>query len=894
MGFKAFFKEIINSSIQFKLIPSVTAVDKAVASDEEFKAPAWLRLSHRTPTISKERGRVVAQGDMVVPHTASKVIHSNITPKLTFPWSKPEHKHQTPVMDILRSIARSSPVSSTSGAKGTQTREQCDNETSPESTTSVEDVANQCTSLVLARGSLADASQLLQRSTTVEENIVVFNPASFRLINDTAPYLFRSAVIVNQHIVPGPTLAEYTALETEEHTEHDQPAHSESDWAVVLYRPAQSEGVIEVDIPAAGSITPEEVGEDEDTDSSFHSTTTVATSPDTSYAVAEQEGFKPSQIYIHADVEPVEQETHDSNEQDECDKLREELSHQQSVSQSLRSQVLEREDEVSQIHGELKTTRSERDRYEAEQDKADVEIRKLKQELANKDRQLAAEKARSASAIQEVHHNTRGLSNQQLISQRDDAYQVAKQYFNEVQRLQQMLNATSGARATLEQQVDDWERQNAQTQQQIVDFSEEVSARLEQANDTISGLEQQNVHLLQQKERAEGQVKALNKKITLEYLEDPSPPFNPQTTKPDEVRDLTQALEMTQKHCADLKEHMNDLHRDSVQKAKENAQLRTDLDVQKTRAARLSAGFEILRNKLANWTETLPLYAQMKDGVDIDSVPGLKEALDQSALHEELVTKDLRDHAEAVSNLELKLVKVERRHSRKLEEVQKRMAELQERNIRLDGENFNLSTRVEEIEVLQGQVKEMTNRAEEWRMQAMEQTYGDTAKIIHNEHKEEVEDLRNQVNALNKRIWEWSSAYDNVALDLNMIQWRTAKSMGDVRELEAERDWYQAWVNALKERFEVELLAIPINIPWRSDFSLLNTKNHIELVAREDMIIDALTGCNMGRSEELVQAAAKDAKKAAEDEGPRGISATDIWAKLVQEYVESQKTTAGQ
>ncbi|KAI1611980.1 hypothetical protein EDD36DRAFT_271205 [Exophiala viscosa] len=903
---------------------------------------------------------------MVVPHTASRTAPTSLKQKLNSPWSRQKHQHQTPVTDILRSLARSNPVIHTSGAKVTGTHEQCDSEMPSEPTTSgkssptnllhastdlreathndsdwqlvpppvaslqltsaltanngqelcapfpspiigmvVEDAENTCTSLVLASNMHRSITQLAQCPQRSTETIDVINPVSPNLTSNALSLFFGSGVTVDHHREQALNNLVYPSQETTEDTQQDRLGASVSGWVVVPYLSPQFDEVVEVDVPQAGFIEPEEVDDNDSPDSSYihsrprsnslriHSDSTAATSADIFTSAAEHEELQPSLVYVHAHVQPAEHEADNCNEEDESEQFREELEHQQSLNQGLRSQLLEREDDVARLQEELSNIPEERDRYEAQQDNADAEVRKLRQELANKDKQLAAEKARSASAIQQMQafRNSHGLTNQQLISQRDEAHLAAQRYFIEARRLQGIVDAISVARETLEQDGRNSEQREALLQQHIADFSEEVSARFEQANDTISGLEQQNNHLLQQKERAEAQVKAVNRAITLEYIKDPSPPFNPRTIKPNEVRDLTQALELTQKHCADLKEQMNDMLQDSVKKDAEIAQLRTDVDLAKNRAARLSATFEIWRNHIANWIETVPVISQMKG--DVEAVPGLKEQLDEVALHEHLVGKALKDSAEEVSNLELKLAKVERRHSRELEKVHKRSAELQESNIRLDGENFKLNTRFEGIDVLQRQLEEKTTEAKEWRKQAEHQTYGDTATIIRNEHLEEVENWSNQVKALNDRIWEWSQAYDNVASDLNLLQWQTARTMGDVRELDAERDWYKAYVIALKDRFEVELLANPLNIPWKSDFSLLNMKSHIELVAREDMIINELTGFDLGRSEELVQAAAKDAKKAAE-EGPRGIAATDIWAEFVAEFAERQKAKAAQ
>lgn len=929
---------------------------------------------------------MVAQGRIVVPHTASTTTPTGVNVNLIFAWSKRQHQYQAPVTNILDSIAKSNifnnprttealhsheihdvrlaSESSTTGmsnsdlpfpvlltfqvAHNESNRElvQCRTGRLPMSTSCigngsldpnacfrspiihnvVEDVVNPCRDIVVSRNTPSYHAWPGRVDIQPPQIILMVNPADPCLTNNGTSHLFQSAVILDQHVEntdlqaptslvlpnshhqltlsttePGLDISEYLAGVAQEESQHDASEVSEFRSIIIACVLAQSDEVVEVDIPEPGFIEADEVDDDDDTASSsahsrhgnhstrIASTSTVATSVDMLDATTEQEVLKTSQIHVLADLGPSDRDTDEAND---LDKLQEELEHQQSLNQGLRTQVLEREDEVAKLEKDLLRVRDERDRYEAEQDNADAQIRKLIQELADKDKQLADERAKSASAIQQLQapQNNPSLSNQHLIPL-DEARRGLEKYVHEVRRLRQMLTTTSVARDTLQQQIRNWVQRDAQQQQQVAEFSMEMSARLDQANDAISGLEQQNNHLVQLKERAEAEVRALNRNITMEYIKDPSDPANPNLVKPDEVRDLTQALKISQKQCADLTTQCRDLHQASVEKDEKNAQLRSDLDLQKARAARLLAGYGILSDKVANWIDAIPLLAQWKD--DIVSVPGLKEQIDDGALHENNCVVALRDRLEEVSNLEKELAKVRRRHCRELDQANKRVAELQERNIRLDEDNTNLEAKLEEIDVLQRQLAEKANEAEEWRMQAMHQAFGDSAEIIRTAHKDEIETLSNQVKALNHRLWQYAEAYDFVSKDLNLFKYQTARRMGDVRELEAERDWYHTQVIALRDRFEVELLANPVNIPWRSGFSMLKTEEQVELVAREDKVIAGLTGIDQGRSEELMQAA-KDARKAAEEKGPRGISATDIWVKFIEEFAERQEEAQAQ
>ncbi len=619
-----------------------------------------------------------------------------------------------------------------------------------------------------------------------------------------------------------------------------------------------------------------ESDDDDDTSSSSHDagrTTNSSRIPSASTAATSES--------VHVAAAHFRAPYIEAKGQEEIQQLTDSLQHQQSVTQDLRLQVLEREEEVETLQKVLKAVQDERKRFEVDQDNSDATIQTLKQQLVLKDREIAQEKATANAALQEVQHLQRTplvLGDQQLIFERGQALAHVQHYANQAQQYQAIALAASEARANLEETVQQMEQTGAYLQQRFVVLEE----RIEQADDAISGLEQQNNHLVQLKDQAEGKVnelrsrvEALTRDITVEYVKDPTPAItNPLIIEPNELRDLQQAFEMSQQRCADLTEAYRDLNEQLQQKEAESVDLSTRVILERKNRARLFTSLEKWQEKIENWKETIPGIA--RDLALLETDPGLMELLESSKVHEENVRQELESLSRRNHGLEAQILDIEQQHARESKVLNKGMEEVQEENIRMDAENANLHALQDVIKELQDQVASLTGTADSWKQQCLHKKYGDTAVVIEKMMRQELDRHTHEREALYRRLCQYDSKVQLLELDLSCIRGWVADKMSGIRYLEAERDWYHAQVIALRERFASDLDSQPLDVPWDPNFSTLTSDQERQQLSLEDAIIAKVTGYDLGRADEL----AKAEQKAATEKCPHGITALEIWSGI--------------
>jgi hypothetical protein len=180
---------------------------------------------------------------------------------------------------------------------------------------------------------------------------------------------------------------------------------------------------------------------------------------------------------------------------------------------------------------------------------------------------------------------------------------------------------------------------------------------------------------------------------------------------------------------------------------------------------------------------------------------------------------------------------------------------------------------------LQHQITNVKDEADSWKQQCLHERYGDTAVVIGNLMKEELDRYTHEKEALYQRLCQYEAKFRLFEFDLSCIRGWVADKMSGIRYMEAERDWYHAQVIALRERFASDLKAQPLDIPWNPKFSTLTSDQERQQLSLEDAIIAKVIGYNLGRADDWVKAE----QKAATEKCPHGITALEIWTDIATE-----------
>jgi chromosome segregation ATPase len=595
---------------------------------------------------------------------------------------------------------------------------------------------------------------------------------------------------------------------------------------------------------------------------------------------------------------PVEEQSFFCEQEKEIELLQEELHNQQKLSGGLRVQLLDQEDQVAELTEAIKTAQVERRNLETEQQESEQEAQGLRQELATSRRQIVEEQTINRALRQqlEVSQKSPQLDNSTLAADLAEARRLAQVHIQNGETLGALLKSESTARHNLEVRLHFLEQRQGQTNP----FLRQQANEIVQLRNTVAGYEDQLKNAVALKDRAEGQVEQLKEEVqalvngvTLQYVNDGVKDEDLETSmvvKPNELHDLRQSFELSQAKCSEVLKANDKLFEQAEDAKKAALALRADNDLQKDKVARYSAAFKTVQEKVNNWTQTLPGIAQMQDS--IDEVPGLQELLETSAVHEQDTVKMVKKQVDEISQLKAKVLRRERKFCREVEHLTQRMDKLQEENIRLDESNCNLTAQIEDLQqekaVIQHDLDQMTRACEIWEQQCNEQAFGDTAELLTAAHKQEAEHASDQVAALTNRIALMNRAYHMMEWDLNSYQGWAAREMEGIRTLGAERDWYRAQTNALRRRFQSELLARPLDIPWRSDFSDMTSEKQRDLIAGEDAIIQTLVGMNLGRVADIE----RENARRGENGGPSGIETDQVWAPLIAEYLRVTRPKA--
>ncbi|EXJ83712.1 hypothetical protein A1O1_07337 [Capronia coronata CBS 617.96] len=586
-------------------------------------------------------------------------------------------------------------------------------------------------------------------------------------------------------------------------------------------------------------------------------------------------------FHVHANIAPVEEESHEDDGQADMQQLQDALSQKESLNQGLRLQLLEQEEEVARLQKQLQATQRERDLYEAEQDASVEEMQKLHKAIAVKDKQISEESTKANDVLRQLQNarSSIGLGSGELLAEQDQARQQAQAEFHRAQTLQTIANAVTAERPNLAQRIAHIEAIANMNAQRHEAEAMELRAKVDHMRNAGMILEQQLNYLVGLKDTAEARVEELEVRVqsllqdvTAKWLENPVDAemeglVNPGTQKPNELHDVKQAFELSQAKLMAVAEVNQDLHDTAAEREKELTELRQNNELLKDKAARLSSSFEIWMSKLDNWMQTIPGIVKMHD--EIEEIPGLKELLEESVFHEQCIAKELRDKGDLVSQLEAKILKLERKHGAEIEALERHASEVQKAKARLDTDNYELACHTEdarkESEALKVQLAQCEDEVQQWKAQCLEQAYGDTVEIIEAQQKAHIKHYTDQVEALQNRCDLFFRAKERAEGDWSTFRVVVGEQMAGVADLGAERDWYQQQVEALRQRFEHELLVWPLKIPYQPAHSHLSAEEKEAVIAGEDRVIAKITGYLTGRS------AAR----------PRNVQVLEVWEGFV-------------
>ncbi|KIX96744.1 uncharacterized protein Z520_07463 [Fonsecaea multimorphosa CBS 102226] len=529
-------------------------------------------------------------------------------------------------------------------------------------------------------------------------------------------------------------------------------------------------------------------------------------------------------------------------------RLEEELRRLESLAQGFRLQLLEREEEADNLKAELRHLNNERDMFEADADDSAKRLSKAMQDLAQKDHFIAQERTKASSYARKLQQLQQELANSQLVGNTSQVDSL----------LRQQLIAVTSQLQNLQHSAQELKQQVSQATQQKND-----------ANARVVQVEEYNRTLLQD--------------FANKHAQDPREIEDPTICKPNELRDLRQAFEISQRTCAELAADKKQMFEAAEEQKARESQLRRDNNMLQSKCGRLSANFEIWQGKVENFTRMLPDLVRVRAGLSTEDIPGLDDELVEFASHMDETKETLKAAALDISDRESKMEILKDKQQKEVARLEERMAKLQESEIRLDATNYTLQSQLKgaenQLEAAKAELAETQRHAAEWRAQCETQAFGPMSEVVRRQIRSEVDRLHDQIEALQKHNLELSVGREQAESNLGHCRWWAANKMAGIRELGYLRDWYQAQVEALRERFQAELLAEPLDIPYKPDFWDLPEEDKTQMLQLENQVIEGLTGYDL---------------ELAKDPRPRNLQVVDVWSGLVKEYQAEMAAAAVQ
>ncbi|KIW20644.1 hypothetical protein PV08_01221 [Exophiala spinifera] len=826
MSFRAFIKNLGNAYTS-RIVAGVIAGTATVTLDNKETSPSRRSLGHKLSTEKQSKMQHMTHAKAIIPHPNPAQLSNSLHMRIGFPDARYKQRHES--VWVHANEATKGPI-----GHHTQQREK------PGTSSPPSDPYDEAKwTLVPYRSGLLQLTPRSRRAFDIDFD--------FKSTYDSAFCHLQTVSLGHEEYL--------------EAAEDGAFLQENDEWKVSLPQflvgtPEMNELLITGDAEASEV---EATEEDSDPSLSFDDN-----SPGTSTRIASTSTAATSNLAWEQIVE-VEKELVATEQQFIIGQLQKSLKHEQDLSQSFRLQLVSREHETESLQKELKRAMARLAQYEEESDDNDVKICVLKRQLAAKEEVLVALKSKSAVTTQQLEHLRQHpvvIGDPELLAELDQSNQQTHYYYEQAVMLEKCAHAAAIARSNLEIQL---KKQETEFQK----FCTQCDENLDHAVDTISGLEQQLVHMAQLKDRAEGDVEelkqfveALGRNLTADYVKDPTPVVNnPLTTRPDQLRDLQQAFEMSQKKCAEAAMVNQDLEQEVQRKTREVDYLRESLVAEKLSLARLY--------------ESLETYRSEFESADPD---GKSRSLAQEL---DFVYRDN-------TNLEQQLLEIKHHHAAELEHMSKKITDLEEQNIKLDGENFKVHDLEAQLKNMQEQVGMLDGIANSWKNQCIHQAGGPTADVLANTFKEQAERHTHEREALMRRMCQFNAQVAVLEDDLVILRDWVSSNLAGVRALEAERDYNHALVIGLRERFAAELETKPFHIPWNPTFSTLTSDEERQQLSIEDALIAKVTGLNLRRAEEWSKAEQKKAAvgtptaKGVMEEKPRGITAKEIWDGIAQ------------
>ncbi len=561
---------------------------------------------------------------------------------------------------------------------------------------------------------------------------------------------------------------------------------------------------------------------------------------------------------------------------DEKQQLEAALQHQKAVSSSLRTQLVDREEELDATNEKLRDAERRCGMYDEESIDTSQQVRNLQQQLAVTKRQLDEKNRAQPFALQtpQAGHAAAGFNIAAITAARDQAQKEAQHNLTQYRFVEEMLNEVIADR-------DLWKHEAEELRHEGNEVNEPLIALNTLLRDNVSGLEGQVEQLKQLKEAADARVKVVesyNKNLlseyTIKHAQDPQEHHFPGICKPNEVQDLRQALEASMHNHGktnDANVQLQDMIKD---KDKEIVKLLSDRKLIKDKAARYASYFETLKGRVQSFMHAFPATVERRLGVDVQDIEGFEEKLQVYEARELESIELLQEADEKLSALERELVTEQRRYESQIEDFTTNVAELRTRNIELEGLNFQseerLMTQESEIMSLKEVVKNSREMEGEWRVVAEDNAYGKHASTIRAIQEAELGRLRDEVEAVQWKAYELSSALEQSQGDDWYCRMYFARMMEGVRRLGYLNDWHRQQVKAFRERFQAELVARPLNVAYKPDWSDMPEEQQRLLAEADNEVILRLTGIDMGLGLD-------------NDSQPKELSVGDLWSGFYDE-----------
>lgn len=347
----------------------------------------------------------------------------------------------------------------------------------------------------------------------------------------------------------------------------------------------------------------------------------------------------------------------------------------------------------------------------------------------------------------------------------------------------------------------------------------------------ISGLEEENAHLSQALSEARDDYEVLAEHKTAEWIADPTDrdAFH---IKPDEVRDLQQALDQSMqnhktefarsnKACKVVQEQEKEIK--DLKAEKQLLQQRVD-DLEKYDAART-----IVEDHLSAVKALFAASSMLRSDSDLsEAIEDLLKKLTRARITSDTMGSLMRQTAE----LKTEQLLDQRKHQGAFNSKQKEVDDLKRQLHELETNSVENTMRVSEVEVELTTAKEriaaLVEERDDWRQQCETKAFGEHEDVLYRAKENRAEMYKHKL----------SESYRQVELlqrDLVDVRGWTSEELDKTGLYLEQRDWYEAQVKGLEAEFAEELRGTQLVMPFRPNYlSATKEEKREMLVASSD------------------------------------------------------------